>query len=71
MCFTDSIALPIIFYIVVFASGFKIDELRQNRWVLDVGELYDPWYKFYVSLLPFQIVILFYFILILFPYCLT
>lgn len=39
--------LPVIFYVVVFAGGFKIDELRENGWVFNVGEARDPWYKFY------------------------
>lgn len=43
----DFVALPIIFYLVVLAGGLKIDELRKNGWVFDVGEERDPWYKFY------------------------
>ena len=46
---SDFVALPIIFYIVIFAGGFSIDHLRQNGWVFNVGESRDPWYKFYTQ----------------------
>lgn len=43
----DFVALPIIFYIIVFIAGFDVDTLRAKGWVFDVGESREPWYKFY------------------------
>ncbi|PBK98476.1 hypothetical protein ARMGADRAFT_1130535 [Armillaria gallica] len=42
------IAIPVIFYVVVFAAGIPMDVLRKNGWVFDVqGGNEAGWYKFY------------------------
>lgn len=47
--FSDFVALPMIFYLVILAGGFNINDLRHHGWVFDVGEARDPWYKFYMQ----------------------
>lgn len=56
---TDFVALPIIFYIAVFAGGFSIDHLRQSGWVFNVGESREPWYKFYTQFGEFHVLLFF------------
>ncbi|KAK0218705.1 sulfate transporter family-domain-containing protein [Armillaria fumosa] len=42
------IAIPVIFYVVIWAAGIPMDVLRKNGWVFDVQSGNEAgWYKFY------------------------
>ncbi|KAF8966080.1 sulfate transporter family-domain-containing protein [Flammula alnicola] len=71
------IIIPVLFYIVVFAAGLDLGELRRTGWVFDMGaSAKEPWYNFYSyydfslvrysalwSTLPIQFALLFFNIL--------
>ena len=42
-------SIPVVFYIVVFAAGLDLDELRRTGWVMDVGGDTEAWWKFYTQ----------------------
>jgi SulP family sulfate permease len=46
--YEDFITVPAIFYVVVAAAGLNLTDLRQSRWVFDMGSsAREPWFKFY------------------------
>ncbi|KAG6815314.1 hypothetical protein H0H93_010263, partial [Arthromyces matolae] len=50
------LAIPAIFYLVVFAVGFNLGDLRSSGWIFDLGKGAgdsESWYKFY-SYLDFR-----------------
>lgn len=43
----DFIVIPFVFYFVVLAGRFNIQDLRESGWIFTTGGAHDPWYKFY------------------------
>jgi len=39
--------IPIVFYIVVLAGHFDLEDLRRTGWIFDVGKNTQAWWKFY------------------------
>jgi SulP family sulfate permease len=43
----DFVFIFVVFYIVVFSAHLDLNALREKRWVFDMGETHESWYRFY------------------------
>ncbi|KAF8621955.1 hypothetical protein AX15_007386 [Amanita polypyramis BW_CC] len=48
------VVIPLLFYIIIFAAGLSLDDLRKEGWLFDMGMdgVHEAWYKMYSYLDP-------------------